>query len=140
MTDDNLAWEIMRDHYRTLYFCSPGFRETVNWSSKTLTEMIHGDNGWWQWDRRYTPKKEAFVRKQHEEGVKALEIALDSIVRENPALAAERRYEGAEPVPSKLSIEEQRFKRMLLQDMISLKEAVRLDWYRKNQLQLEGKV
>lgn len=139
MTDDNLAWEIMRSHYRTLYFCSPGFRQGVNWRSKTLTEMIHGDNGWWRWDKRYTPKQEAFVRKQHDKGVKALESFLEGVRWERPALAAEERHRGAEAVVSPLSIEERRAYRDIMWARYNAHRQVRSNWYRKNQLQLEGK-
>lgn len=140
MTDDNLAWEIMRDHYRTLYLGSPGFRQTVNWRAKTLTEMIHGDNGAWMWSKRWTDKREAFVRKQHEKGVKALESFLDGIMRERPALAAEERHRGAEAVVSPLTIEERRAYRDIMWARYNSHRQVRTNWYRKNQDRIEGKV
>jgi hypothetical protein len=138
LTDDNLAWEIMRDHYRTLYLGSPGFRQTVNWRSKTLTEMIHGDNGMWRWSKRYGPKQEAFVRKQHEKGVKAFESFVEGLRRERPALVAEERHRGAEAVPSPLTIEERRMYRDIMWARYNSHRQVRSNWYRKNGLQMEG--
>lgn len=137
MTDDNLAWEIMRDHYRTLYFCSPGFRETVNWRAQTYREMVHGGSFWLR-SEWYTPRREEWVKGQHEKGVKALESFLNGIRKERPALAAEERHRGAVASLKAMSREDERFYRMLIQDLISVRETVRLNWYRRNQLTLEG--
>lgn len=136
MTDDNLAWEIMRDHYRTLYFCSPGFRQTVNWKAQTYTEMMHGGSFWVR-SAWYTPKREAFVKNQHEKGVEALETVLQSVRRERPALAAEERHRGAEAVVSPLSIEERRAYRDIMWARLNAHRQIRTNWYRKNQERLE---
>lgn len=139
MNDDNLAWEIMRNRYNTLYLSSPGFRETVNWQSMTYTELLHGSwNKTGRFSAAWTEKREAYVKKEHEKGVKVLEKVVKSILRERPALAAERRHRGAEAVMSPLSIEERRAFRGIVWARLNAHRQIRTNWYRRNQSRLEG--
>jgi hypothetical protein len=136
--NDALAWEIMNDHYRLLYLTSPGFRETVNWQAMTYTEMIHGSwNKTGRFAASWTEKREAYVKQQHEKGVKALERVVQSVLRERPALAAEERHRGAEAVVSPLSIEERRAFRDIMWARLNGHRQIRNNWYRRNQARLE---
>jgi hypothetical protein len=105
----------------------------------TYTELLHGSwNKTGRFSAAWTERREAYVQKEHEEGVKALERVVQSILRERPALAAEERHRGTEPVVSPLTIDERRAYNDVVWARYNGHRQIRNNWYRRNQARLEG--
>jgi hypothetical protein len=137
LTDDNLAWEIMRDHYKALYYGSPGFREQINWQAGTYRELMHAS---WQFFRLpdLTKRREEVLRTHHERHVTAFQKVVNEIKRQRPATAAEERHRGAEAVVSPVPLEKRRLYESVLWARLNAHRQIRSNWYWKNQAQLEG--